>query len=76
MDGLRHEGILTGKPFSHPIDFAYFDLWHYYGRTIKHGAFMGGPDFAQWHGNYPLLKNSVEVREMAEQMRRAHARGR
>ena len=39
-----------------PIDFVYFDLWHYYGRTAKHGAFMGGADFVQWHGNYPILQ--------------------
>jgi hypothetical protein len=72
--GLRKDGILTGKPFSEPIDFAYFDLWHYYGRTAKHGAFMGGADFVQWHGNYPMLKSAVEMKAAAEEMRRAHAK--
>src|SRR5262249_22386597 len=33
MAGLRKDGILKGGPFSQPIDFEYFDLWHYYGRT-------------------------------------------
>ena len=56
------------------IDFAYFDLWHYYGRTAKHGAFMGGADFVQWHGSYPLLKHTVEIKAQAEEMRRAHAK--
>src|SRR5262249_30887797 len=51
---LRRDGVLTSKPFEQPIDFMYFDLWHYYGRTTKHGAFMGGQDFAQWHGAYPM----------------------
>ncbi len=50
----------------------YFDLWHYYGRTTKHGAFMGGQDFAQWHGAYPMLKHSVEIKAQAEELRRAH----
>ena len=50
-----------------PIDFVYFDLWHYDGRTSKHGAFMGGADFVQWHGNYPMLARTVELR--------AHGRG-
>lgn len=69
MDGLRKEGLL-GKPFQTPLDFKYFDLWHYYGRTAKHGAFMGGADFAQWHGNYPLLEHTVEIKSLAEELRR------
>jgi hypothetical protein len=74
ISGLRKDGILKGKPFSEPIDFVYFDLWHYYGRTVKHGAFMGGPDFAQWHGNYPLLKHAVDLKAMAAELRRNHER--
>jgi hypothetical protein len=72
MEGLKKDGLLSGKPFSTPIDFAYFDLWHYYGRTAKHGAFMGGADFVQWHGNYPMEHHLVEMRAMAEEMRRQH----
>jgi hydroxylamine dehydrogenase len=71
MDGLRKDGLL-GEPFAQPIDFEYFDLWHYYGRTTKHGAFMGGADFVQWHGNYPMLKHATEIKSMAEEMRRVH----
>ena len=41
VNGLRKDGLLPGPPFSQPIDFVYFDLWHYDGRTSKHGAFMG-----------------------------------
>jgi hypothetical protein len=73
MTGLRKDRILTGAPFTEPIDFVYFDLWHYDGRTSKHGAFMGGADFVQWHGNYPLLARSVELRAEAEALRRKHA---
>jgi len=51
VDGLRHDGVLTGAPFTNRIDFVNFDFWHYDGRTSKHGAFMGGADFVQWHGN-------------------------
>lgn len=71
---LRKEGVLGTRPFEQPIDFLYFDLWHYYGRTAKHGAFMGGADFTQWHGNYPMLQHGVEIRATAEEMRRNHAR--
>jgi hypothetical protein len=73
MTALRRDGVLAGAPFSQPIDFVYFDLWHYDGRTSKHGAFMGGADFVQWHGNYPLLARTVELRAQAEELRRRHA---
>ena len=73
INGLRKDGVLTGKPFTQPIDFVYFDYWHYDGRTAKHGAFMGGADFVQWHGNYPLLAKMVELQKMAADLRAAHA---
>jgi hypothetical protein len=74
MVALRKEGALTSTPFSQPIDFVYFDLWHYDGRTSKHGAFMGGSDFVQWHGNYPMLARTVELRAQADELRRRRGR--
>jgi hydroxylamine dehydrogenase len=74
VNGLRKEGVLTGPPFSHPIAFVYFDFWHYDGRTSKHGAFMGGADFVQWHGNYPMLQKMAELKAMADELRRQHGR--
>ena len=76
VNGLRKDGVLTGPPFSQPIDFVYFDLWHYDGRTSKHGAFMGGADFVQWHGNYPMMQKTVELQSMATELRRAHGKAR
>ena len=72
VDGLRKDNVLTGPPFSNPIDFTYFDLWHYDGRTAKHGAFMGGADFVQWHGNYPILSKTVELQAHADELRKVH----
>ncbi|MAG20569.1 MAG: multiheme c-type cytochrome [Candidatus Marinimicrobia bacterium] len=66
---LRKEGLLTPEPFDEPIEFIVFDLWHYFGRTAKHGAFMGGADFVQWHGNYELLLKTKEIEEIAERLR-------
>src|SRR5262245_17957351 len=57
-NALRQEKLIPEKPFATPIQFAEFDLWHYFGRTAKHGAFMGGADFVQWHGNYEILRLS------------------
>jgi nitrate/TMAO reductase-like tetraheme cytochrome c subunit len=70
--GLRKEGILGSQPYQKPIDFLLFDLWHYDGRTSKHGAFMGGADFVQWHGNYELLKKQAQLEAMAEELRAKH----
>jgi hypothetical protein len=75
VDGLRSDGILTGPPFSNPIDFTYFDLWHYDGRTSKHAAFMGGADFVQWHGNYGLMQKTVQLQHDADQLRAARHGG-
>jgi hypothetical protein len=74
MDGLRADGLLSTNAFSQPVQFTYFDLWHYYGRTAKHAAFMGGADFVQWHGNYPILQHTVELREQAAQLRQEHGK--
>ncbi len=70
IDDLRAEDLLTPDPFDEPIEFLYFDYWHYYGRTTKHGAFMGGADFVQWHGNYELLKIMKDMEYMAAELRR------
>ncbi len=69
MTQLRTEGLLTEEPFDEPIEFLFFDLWHYYGRTAKHGAFMGGADFVQWHGNYELLRKTTEMKNIAAELR-------
>jgi hypothetical protein len=69
VDSLRAEGYLTPEPFDEPLEFKIFDFWHYYGRTAKHGAFMGGADFVQWHGNYELLRKYVELKDKAKKLR-------
>ncbi len=74
MDSLKAEGLLSTNPFSQKIQFTYFDLWHYYGRTTKHAAFMGGADYVQWHGNYPILEHTVELKEEAAQLRKENGK--
>ena len=66
---LREQGLLTPQPFDEPIEFTEFDLWHYYGRTAKHGAYMGGADMVQWHGNYELLRHDVLINSDAAEIR-------
>ena len=73
MDSLRADGLLTAAPFDEPIEFLFFDFWHYFGRSAKHGAFMGGADFVQWHGNYELLLKLTELEERAGELREGRA---
>ena len=68
---LREEKLLTPDPFDEPIEYVYFDLWHYFGRTAKHGAFMGGADFVQWHGFYEMNVKLIELKKQAEELRAA-----
>jgi len=75
MSSLREEGLLTPAPFDEPLEFTAFDLWHYYGRTAKHGAFMGGADFVQWHGFYELTLHTAEIEEAASALRSRGAAG-
>lgn len=74
MDALKAEGLLSTNAFSQKIQFTYFDLWHYYGRTAKHAAFMGGADYVQWHGNYPILQHMIDLQEEAAQLRRENGK--
>lgn len=75
MQSLVKDGIISDKPFANQISFDAFDLWHYYGRTAKFGAYMQGPDFVQWHGIYPLLKQLTKVKEEAARLRSEHRKG-
>ena len=72
MADLYQNNRIATNAFSDPIQFKYFDLWHYYGRTAKHGAFMGGADFVQWHGNYPILQHVIEIRAEAARLSSEH----
>jgi hypothetical protein len=68
MDRLTAEGLLTKVPFDDPIKYLYFNMWHYDGRTAKHGAFMGGADFVQWHGAYELTSKLAELKSRAAEI--------
>jgi hydroxylamine dehydrogenase len=74
MNALNAEGLISTNAFSQPIQLTYFDLWHYYGRTAKHAAFMGGADYVQWHGNYPILQHMIELKAQAAELRRDNAK--
>lgn len=58
MNMLRKNGRLERQAsFSNKIEWVYWELWHHEGRRARHGAAMGGPDYAWWHGVYDIAKN-------------------
>jgi len=61
---LQSQGLINTNNFDEPIDFTYFNLWHYWGRTTKFGLWMQGADYSQWHGAYPLMEAMADLREM------------
>ena len=64
---LQEQGLINTANFDEPIDFTFFNLWHYWGRTTKFGVWMQGPDYSQWHGAYPLMETMAELREMVNE---------
>jgi hydroxylamine dehydrogenase len=72
---LKDQGLLTAAPFDEPIDYTYFELWHHWGRTAKFGTWMQGPDYAQWHGAYEVLKALAELKTQVEEKMAAPAAG-
>jgi hydroxylamine dehydrogenase len=64
---LQNQGLINTGNFDEPIDFTYFDLWHYWGRTTKFGVWMQGPDYSQWHGAYPLMETMANLRQMVSE---------
>ena len=70
VEKLRKDKLLIGEAFDEPIEYLYFDLWHYGGRTAKHGAYMGGADFVQWHGYYEIVSKLAELKKSAAELRR------
>lgn len=64
---LQSQGLINTANFDEPIDFTFFNLWHYWGRTTKFGVWMQGPDYAQWHGAYPLQETMADLREMVKE---------
>jgi hypothetical protein len=52
---LEHDSAYA--PFSQPIDYTWFELWHHEGRRARQAASMQAPDYTHWHGTYDLAKN-------------------
>jgi hydroxylamine dehydrogenase len=63
---LQQQGLINTSNFDEPIDFTFFNLWHYWGRTTKFGVWMQGADYSQWHGAYPLQETLADLKAMVD----------
>ncbi len=58
MNDLKADGVLkTNAPFTHEVQWVFWELWHHEGRRARHGASMMGPDYTHWHGMYEVAKH-------------------
>lgn len=58
MRELTTDGILNPQaPFTHKVQWVFWELWHHEGRRARHGASMMGPDYTHWHGMYEVAKH-------------------
>ena len=42
------------NPWDDEFQITFYFLWHHEGRRARHGAMMGAPDYAHWHGFFEL----------------------
>jgi hydroxylamine dehydrogenase len=66
MKPVHDQNLLTPVQFDEPIEYTEFELWHHWGRTTKFGVWMQGPDYAQWHGGYEMVKALADLRDFAQ----------
>jgi hypothetical protein len=58
---LASKGLIRHDLWSDPFFKLYYYLWHYEGTRMRHGAAMGSPDYAHWHGVFQVMQ---DIREM------------
>jgi len=60
---LKKKGLMKSDVWSDPFFKLYYYLWHHEGRRFRHGAAMGSPDYAHWHGIFQVMQ---DIREMQD----------
>lgn len=57
LDDLQQKGLLADNPWTDEFQKTFYHLWHHEGRRARHGAMMGAPDYAHWHGFFELQQD-------------------
>lgn len=64
LDELKEKGLLTDNPWIDEFQITFYHLWHHEGRRARHGAMMGAPDYAHWHGFFELQQDMYKLEEI------------
>ncbi|WP_028580853.1 multiheme c-type cytochrome [Desulfogranum japonicum] len=64
---LKEKGLVKKNPWDDEFQKIYYHLWHHQGRRMRHGAAMGGPDYAHWHGVFELQQDLYELKHIYKQ---------
>lgn len=66
VDGLYSSAQLDRKSsLDEEIELEFYEFWHHAGRRARMGVAMSAPDYAWWHGFYPLKKAYRRIFNMA-----------
>jgi nitrate/TMAO reductase-like tetraheme cytochrome c subunit len=69
IDDLYEKKLLSNdKPLDEKLEIEMYELWHDEGRRARFGAAMMAPDYAWWHGFYPLKKRCMEIESQTEEL--------
>ena len=64
LDDLKAKGLLDENPWIDEFQKTFYHLWHHEGRRARHGAMMGAPDYAHWHGFFELQQDLYLLEKM------------
>ncbi len=64
MADLKAKGLIKSDVWSDPFFKLYYYLWHHEGRRMRHGAAMGSPDYAHWHGVFQVMQDIREMKDI------------
>jgi hypothetical protein len=69
----KSRDFMAEAPSQHrkPLVCLNFELGYHDGRTAKHAAFMGGADFAPWHGVDAPQEKLTRLKAPAADLRRS-----
>lgn len=63
-EGLQAKGLLKDDPWKDGFQELMYYLWHHTGRRARHGAAMGGPDYAHWHGFFQIFQVYKDMEDL------------
>jgi len=64
MKDLKAKHLMKSDVWSDPFFKLYYYLWHHEGRRMRHGAAMGSPDYAHWHGVFQVMQDIREMKDI------------